>query len=91
MNMRDDSENKLDALFAEYRQAYPDPEASAGFMPGNNASVSVSSGSSSSYQTGLPQIPMRVSNRCKFAVYSMGKIESALSLIWAGRMSGLDG
>ncbi|SRR5579883_830240 len=25
---------KLDRLFAEYRQAIPDPEAGAGFMPG---------------------------------------------------------
>jgi hypothetical protein len=29
-----DRENQLDALWAEYRQAYPDPEAGAGFMPG---------------------------------------------------------
>lgn len=26
--------DKLDALWAEYRQACPDPEAGAGFMPG---------------------------------------------------------
>jgi hypothetical protein len=26
--------DKLDALFAEYRGAFPDPDASAGFMPG---------------------------------------------------------
>jgi hypothetical protein len=31
---RNDRENQLDSLWAEYRQAYPDPEAGAGFMPG---------------------------------------------------------
>ena|SRR5581483_9147321 len=31
--MRDMSD-KLDRLFAEYREACPDPEAGAGFMPG---------------------------------------------------------
>ena len=31
---QDDRERKLDALFSEYRQAVPDPEVSAGFMPG---------------------------------------------------------
>ncbi len=31
---QDDTERKLDALFSEYRQAIPDPEVSAGFMPG---------------------------------------------------------
>lgn len=30
----DRMENKLDALFAEYRMACPDPEPSADFMPG---------------------------------------------------------
>jgi len=28
------NDGKLDALFAEYRAALPDPELSAGFMPG---------------------------------------------------------
>ncbi len=34
--MRDMNErpDKLDALFTEYRAAFPDPEPSAGFMPG---------------------------------------------------------
>lgn len=31
---QEDTERKLDALFSEYRQAVPDPEVSAGFMPG---------------------------------------------------------
>ncbi|MBZ5602850.1 MAG: hypothetical protein LAO79_11140 [Acidobacteriia bacterium] len=30
----DQSGDKLDRLFAEYREACPDPEAGAGFMPG---------------------------------------------------------
>lgn len=29
-----DNEKKLDGLWAEYREAIPDPEAGAGFMPG---------------------------------------------------------
>ena len=33
MNRMPDGD-KLDALFVEYRNACPDPEASAGFMPG---------------------------------------------------------
>ena len=33
MNRMSDGD-KLDALFVEYRNACPDPEASAGFMPG---------------------------------------------------------
>jgi len=33
--MRDEEKNeKLDALFGEYRAAMPDPDAGAGFMPG---------------------------------------------------------
>jgi len=28
------NDGKLDALFAEYRSAFPDPDASANFMPG---------------------------------------------------------
>lgn len=31
---QDNVEGQLDALWAEYRQACPDPEAGAGFMPG---------------------------------------------------------
>jgi hypothetical protein len=30
---RMNSSDKLDALFVEYRAAFPDPDASAGFMP----------------------------------------------------------
>ena len=32
--MQHEGDNKLDALFAEYRSACPDPEPSANFMPG---------------------------------------------------------
>jgi len=32
--MNDRWNNELDALFSEYKQAVPDPEASANFMPG---------------------------------------------------------
>jgi hypothetical protein len=31
--MNQDRDRQLDALFAEYREAFPDPEASADFMP----------------------------------------------------------
>lgn len=31
---QDNLETKLDSLWAEYRQALPDPDSSAGFMPG---------------------------------------------------------
>jgi hypothetical protein len=31
---RMDNGDKLDKLFAEYRAAFPDPDVSAGFMPG---------------------------------------------------------
>lgn len=31
---QDNREAKLDALWAEYREAYPDPEAGANFTPG---------------------------------------------------------
>jgi hypothetical protein len=49
MDRMQDSDKKLDALFAEYRMACPDPEPSAEFMPGmwkriearRNAAVSV--------------------------------------------------
>jgi hypothetical protein len=37
MNRMDSSDNldrKLDQVFAEYRAAFPDPDASAAFMPG---------------------------------------------------------
>ena len=33
MNQAGNSDDKLDALFAEYREAFPDPEGSADFMP----------------------------------------------------------
>jgi len=33
MSMRGNEEEKLDALFRAYREACPDPEASANFMP----------------------------------------------------------
>jgi hypothetical protein len=34
MHMANDSESRLDALFAAYREACPDPEPGADFMPG---------------------------------------------------------
>jgi len=34
MNQRMNGDDKLDALFAEYREAFPDPEAGADFTPG---------------------------------------------------------
>jgi hypothetical protein len=34
MNPMQNSSDKLDRLFAEYRSAFPDPDASAAFMPG---------------------------------------------------------
>jgi negative regulator of sigma E activity len=33
MNHRTNGEERLDALFAEYREALPDPEAGSDFMP----------------------------------------------------------
>lgn len=34
MQMANDSNDRLDALFAAYREACPDPESGADFMPG---------------------------------------------------------
>jgi hypothetical protein len=34
MNQRSAESSKLDALWQEYREACPDPDAGAGFMPG---------------------------------------------------------